>query len=183
MERDIIDDVIKQWRAERPDLDARPLAIVGRILRLAGILERRANSALKPFGLPIWAFDVLGTLRRQGAPFAMTPTALMQSTMLSSGAMTNRIDRLEEQGLVAREPDPDDRRSLRVTLTAAGCKTVERAAAVRLAEAREALRGLNGSERKQLADLLRQCLSGIECSDAPSDSKIRLRNHTSNNEK
>ncbi len=122
MERDIIDTVIKQWRTERPDLDSRPLAVVGRILRLAGILERRANAALKPFGLPIWAFDVLGTLRRQGAPFSMTPTELMRSTMLSSGAMTNRIDRLEEQGLVAREPDPDDRRSLHVRLTSVRVK-------------------------------------------------------------
>jgi DNA-binding MarR family transcriptional regulator len=138
------------------------MAVVGRILRLAGHLERRANEVLKPFSLPIWAFDVLGTLRRQGKPYSMTPTELLRSTMLTSGAMTNRIDRLEELGLVARSPDPDDRRSLRVRLTDAGLAVIEQATVARFAEATDALRGISQKEEKMLADLLRKIMLALE---------------------
>lgn len=162
MQLDVVDHVLDEWRRERPDLDARALAVVGRILRLAGILERRANRALKRFAVPIWAFDVLGTLRRHGKPFSMTPTELMQSAMLSSGAMTNRIDRLEKLGLVARKPDPHDRRSLQVRLTPKGLKLVDAAAAVRFAEAADALRATSSADRKQFATLLRQLLIHLE---------------------
>lgn len=165
MQRDIIDDVLREWRSVRPNLDSRSLGVVGRILRMAGIFERRANAALKRYGLTIWAFDMLATLRRQGQPYSLTPTDLMRSTMLSSGAMTNRIDRLEEQGLVAREADPIDRRSLRVRLTATGLKTLDAAAAARFQESDGALRGASPAERKQLARLLRKVLRGVEGDD------------------
>src|SRR5690606_21649558 len=139
-----------------PGVDAQPLAVIGRILRLAGILEQRANAALRPSGLAVWGFDVLGALRRQGEPYSLTPKELMDSTMLSSGAMTNRIDRLQELGFVRREPNAADRRSLRVTLTAAGLDVLELAIPARLGEARDALRGLTQEERSQLANLLRK---------------------------
>src|SRR5690606_39108782 len=124
MDQDVIDEVIKQWRRERPDLDPTPLAVVGRILRLSCHFERQTNEALKPFDLPIWGFDLLGTLRRSGEPYTLTPTELMKSAMLSSGAMTNRIDRLETMGLVERKPAPNDRRSLHVVLTPKGLELI-----------------------------------------------------------
>ncbi len=162
MQSDVVDRVLDQWQRERPDLDAQALAVVGRILRLAGILERRANLTLEEFGIPIWAFDVLGTLRRHGKPYSMTPTELMQSAMLSSGAMTNRIDRLEKLGLVVRKPDRHDRRSLQVRLTPKGRKLVDAAAVVRFDEAADALCKTPPTERKRLAASLRQLLIHLE---------------------
>jgi DNA-binding MarR family transcriptional regulator len=162
MGRDIVDEVVHQWRTERPDLDAMPLAVVGRILRLAGHLEQRANEVLTPFDLAIWAFDVLGTLRRSGPPYAMTPSQLTRSAMLTSGAMTNRIDRLEEKGLVERRRSSEDRRSLQVRLTAKGLKLVEEAVPVRLQEAKQALRGISAQDQKVLANLLRKMILGLE---------------------
>lgn len=162
MQRDHLDHVLEQWQQTRPDLDSQPMAVVGRILRLAGLLEDRANIALKPFGLAIWGFDVLGTLRRQGKPYSLTPTELMQATMLSSGAMTNRIDRLEKLGLVERTPHEHDRRSLLVTLTAKGLRVVDQAAVARFDEARDALQEISGQEQANLARLLRKILNQLE---------------------
>ena len=166
MAKDIIDQLIDQWERERPDLDARPMAVVGRILRLATHLDRRVNEALKPFGLAVWGFDILATLRRHGKPYAMTPTALMEAAMLSSGAMTNRIDRLENLGLVERQPSPNDRRSFQVQLTRKGRKVIEKAIEVRFAEAEDALDGVSKRDRKQLGNLLRNVLLKMDCSDS-----------------
>lgn len=162
MIRDHLDEVLKQWKRTRPDLDPAPMGVVGRILRLAGQLEQRANAALAPFDLAIWGFDVLATLRRQGEPYSLTPTQLMSATVLSSGAMTNRIDRLERLGLVTRSRSQDDRRSFLVTLTPQGIKVVDAALAARLAEAKEATDGLTTSETASLAALLRKMLVGLE---------------------
>jgi DNA-binding MarR family transcriptional regulator len=162
MGSDIVDGIVKQWRDERPDLDAMPLTAVSRILRLAGLLEQRANEVLKPFDIPFWGFDVLGALRRQGRPYCLTPSELLRSTVLTSGAMTNRIDRMEELGLVERRRDPDDRRSVQVCLTLKGLKVVDAATPVRFQEAKDALRGVPAPERKLLAELLRKMLLGLE---------------------
>ncbi len=170
MENDIIDQLIDQWKRERPDLDARPMAVVGRILRLGALLDRRVNEALKPFGLAVWGFDILATLRRHGEPYAMTPTELMAAVMLSSGAMTNRIDRLETLGLVERKPSRNDRRSLRVQLTRKGRKVIEKAIEVRFAEAEDALDGVSRRDRKQLGNLLRNVLLKVDCSDSKPNS-------------
>ncbi|MFO1007556.1 MAG: MarR family transcriptional regulator [Planctomycetaceae bacterium] len=162
MEHDILDSIISQWQSERPDLDASCLGIVGRILRLAGHLERRTNERMKEFDIAIWGFDVLGTLRRRGEPFSMTPTELMKSVMLSSGAMTNRIDRLEELGLIERVPDDRDRRSLKVCLTAKGRTVIDAASPIRFNEAWDALRHLSEREKASLATLLRKVLLTVE---------------------
>ena len=162
MQKDIIDRIIEQWQTERPDLDANCMGVVGRILRLAGHLERRANEVLEESGLSIWAFDMLGTLLRSGKPYSMTPTELMKSVMLSSGAMTNRIDRLEALGLIERIPDEQDRRSLRVQLTAKGRKFITEAAPVRFEEAWNALRNLSEREHALLSSLLRKMLLTVE---------------------
>ncbi len=162
---DTIDRVLEQWRDARPDLDASALAVVGRILRLAGHMERRANQVLDEFDLPVGGFDVLGTLRRAGRPYALTPTELMRSTMLTSGAMTNRIDRLEQQGLVERRRDSKDRRSLQVCLTRKGLKVIDAAAGVRFQEANDAVSGLTARERAKLETLLGKLLIAIEPQD------------------
>ena len=162
MEHDIVDRIICQWQSERPDLDARCMGVVGRILRLAGHFERRANECLNEFDLAIWAFDVLGTLRRRGEPFSMTPTELMKSVMLSSGAMTNRIDRLEALGLIERIPHEQDRRSLQVRLTPKGRKIIDAASPVRFEEAWDAVRNLSKHEQATLATLLRKVLMTVE---------------------
>lgn len=161
MAQDLIDILIRQWKTERPDLNVEPMGVVGRVLRLATRLERRVSETLKPYGLTVGGFDILATLRRTGNPQGLTPTELMEAVMLSSGAMTNRIDRLEEQGLVERRPSPSDRRSLQVLLTAEGRKVVDEAVADRLDEAEDALCGLKAEERDQLADLLRAMLQGL----------------------
>jgi DNA-binding MarR family transcriptional regulator len=162
MDHDIVDIVIAEWQSERPDLDVSCMGVVGRILRLAGHLERRANEALKEFDLAIWAFDVLGTLRRRGEPYSMTPTELMKSVMLSSGAMTNRIDRLEAIGLIERIPHDQDRRSLQVRLTAKGREVIDASSPVRFEEAWDALRNLSEREQTALASLLRKILQTVE---------------------
>lgn len=160
--KDAIDKVLDEWRRACPQLKAKPMSVVGRILRLAGLLERRGNESLASFDLPLWAFDVLGTLRRSGPPFALTPTELSQSTMLTTGAMTNRIDRLEKLGLVRRERDPKDRRSLQVHLTDAGLGLVVPAAEARFAEAKDAVQSMSLSEQQQLAELLKNLLLHLD---------------------
>ena len=162
MSQDLIDDLISQWKTERPELDPTPMGVVGRVLRLATYLERRVGNTLKPFGLTVGGFDILATLRRSGSPYAMTPTELMEAVMLSSGAMTNRIDRLEQKGLVERQHSHSDRRSLKVHLTRMGRAVVDEAVAARLIEAEDALSGLKARERKQLAGLLRVMLQGLD---------------------
>ncbi|QDV51142.1 MarR family winged helix-turn-helix transcriptional regulator [Gimesia fumaroli] len=165
MDKDFIDHLISQWKSERPDLDATPMAVVGRILRLSTHLDRRVNEVLKPFGLALWGFDILATLRRSGSPYAMTPTELMDAVMLSSGAMTNRIDRLEQLDFVERKPSPSDRRSLQVKLTKRGRKIIDDAIAARFAEADQAQTSLKKQDRKQLADLLRTLLHNLDHKD------------------
>lgn len=161
-QRDHLDTVLDQWRQTKLDIDARSLAVVGRILRLAGMMEQRTNAALAEYNLALWEFDVLATLRRKGKPYAMTPKELMAATMLSSGAMTNRIDRLQEQGYVERIPSEEDRRSLYVSLTAKGIQVIGAASVARFAEAKEVLEHLSSPERSSLANLLRKMCVKLE---------------------
>lgn len=155
-ETDLIDGLLADWARERPDLDVSPMAVVGRVLILGQVLTARANAALKDEGLSYSDLDVLATLRRSGRPFRLTPTALRRSVLLTSGAMTACLDRLEARGFLAREPDPDDRRVLAAALTAAGRSLVDRAIALRFSEADDALAGLSAEERGALARLLRK---------------------------
>src|SRR6266849_7863006 len=129
MQQDALDRIVGEWRQVRPDLDPSPLAVLGRLQRLAGLVRRRVDTILKPYGLAWELLDVLGTLRRIGPPFQRTPTALYRACMLSSGAMTNRIDRLEVARVVTRVPDPADRRGILVELTAHGLEVVDEAIA------------------------------------------------------
>ena len=153
--RDAIDEMNAVWREVRPDLDPSPLDVVGRVLVLARHLEQSVETALKPHELSLGQFDILATLRRGGEGAKMTPTTLWKSVMLSSGAMTNRLDRLEGAGLISREPDPDDRRGFVVGLTPEGKTRIDAATETRFAEARASMPDLSAEQLKDLIDSLR----------------------------
>jgi DNA-binding MarR family transcriptional regulator len=161
---DLIDRMNEQWRAARPDLDPSPLEVVGRVIVLAQYLERSVNEALARHGLTLGQFDILATLRRRPDD-RLTPTQLMQSVMLSSGGMTNRLDRLEEAGWIRRQADPVDRRGVVVELTPAGRKLIDAATETRFAEARNSLPPLDGNEMREMKLLLRKWLATISSGD------------------
>ncbi len=159
---DAVDGLLDAWKAARPDLDPTPLALVGRVIVLAKQLERSVETALAKHGLALGQFDILGTLRRQGPRGALAPSQLLKSVMLSSGGMTNRLDKLEVAGWVVRRQDPDDRRGVVVELTAKGCKLIDAATATRFAEAKTSQPKLPVKEKDALAKLLRQWLKELE---------------------
>lgn len=153
---DLIDQLLVDWRRERPDLDASAMAVVGRVLHLGQLLETGADECLKPLELSYTELDLLATLRRSGAPFRLSPTELRRAVLLTSGAMTACLNRLQARGLIRREPDPRDGRALFAVLTAKGAKLAERAIALRFEQARRAVAGLDADEQAQLAGLLRK---------------------------
>jgi len=159
---DVIDRMNEQWRRVRPDLDPGALDVVGRVLVLAQFLDKSVNEALAKHDLSLGQFDILATLRRDEGDNGLTPTRLMRSVALSSGGMTNRLDRLETAGLIAREPDPGDRRGVVIRLTAAGRHVIDDATETRFAEAKGSLPPLTKSEMKDLAELLRKWLAAFE---------------------
>ncbi|MBL0586936.1 MULTISPECIES: MarR family winged helix-turn-helix transcriptional regulator [Aeromonas] len=156
MDSDHVDLLLAQWARQRPDLDCSPMGVLGRVARMAAIAGREVSEELKECGLLGSDFDILATLRRAGEP--LTPTALYQSAMLSSGAMTARLDKLEQRGLIIRQAAPDDRRSLLVNLTDAGLALVDEAVERHLANERRLLAPLTGEEQAQLAALLKRWL-------------------------
>ncbi len=118
--QDEVDRLVAAWSRERPDLDVSPLEVLSRVTRLARHLDRMRRATFAEHGLDVWEFDVLAALRRAGSPYVLSPGRLVTSTMVTSGTMTNRIDRLAARGLVERLPDPSDRRGVHVRLTPAG---------------------------------------------------------------
>ncbi len=158
MHKDIIDEFKDDWRRQRPDLDSEPMGIVLRINALAKLLGDQASGRLEEFDLQWWQYDVLSALRRKGKPFTMAATELADAGMLTSGAMTNRIDRLEQEGLVRRLPDPADGRRVLVQLTSKGLALIDFAATARFEVATAALGSLDLEQRRQLGDLLRHVL-------------------------
>ena len=162
MRYDIVDDILNQWSEERPELDTAPLRVVIRVMALYRSFLRDATRALEPLGLELWEYDVLSALRRQGNPFALPATGLAKETDLSTGAMTNRIDRLEERGLVYRHPDEGDRRCVIVRLTRKGRKVIDEAIRHRLNAASDSLRDLQLWQQNQLANLLRTVMLSAE---------------------
>jgi DNA-binding MarR family transcriptional regulator len=160
--RDTIDALQEDWSEQRPDLDPEPMGVVLRIQALAKILGEQTAARLQEYDLQWWQYDVLSTLRRQGEPFTLPATALADSAMLTSGAMTNRIDRLEEQGLVRRLKDASDRRKVLVQLSDTGLKLIETATEARFETAMEALETLSPRQRASLSNLLRRVLTAQE---------------------
>ena len=155
---DEVDDLVAAWRQQRPDLDVAPLQVLSRVSRLARHLDIARRGAFAAHGLESWEFDVLSALRRSGPPFQLTPGALLRATLVTSGTMTNRIDRLAAAGLVSREPDPRDRRGVLVTLSEQGKEAVDAAFTDLLEREQALLASLGEDERRVLADLLRVLL-------------------------
>jgi DNA-binding MarR family transcriptional regulator len=160
--RDEVDDLVAAWRAERPDLDVEPLQVVSRVSRLARHTDRARRAAFASHGLELGEFDVLAALRRQGPPYRLSPGALLRTTLVTSGTMTNRVDRLEQAGLVRRAPDPQDKRGVLVTLTEPGAARVDAALADLLQAEQALLAGLSRDDRRLLADLLRALLIPLD---------------------
>jgi DNA-binding MarR family transcriptional regulator len=160
-ERDGVDLILEQWRRERPDLDASPIGIIGRISRLARELEQRLEPVYREQGLESGWYDVLATLRRSGPPYRVRPTEFTGALMLTSSGTTKRLDRLEQAGLITREPDPDDRRGTLIGLTAAGQELIDTASEAHLNNERRLLSALTDADRRRLADLLRKLQLGL----------------------
>jgi DNA-binding MarR family transcriptional regulator len=152
---DEVDRLVAAWGRERPDLDVSPLAVLSRVTRLARHLDLARGAAFDQHDLETWEFDVLAALRRAGRPYELSPGQLLTLTLVSSGTMTNRIDRLAERGLVTRRPDPGDRRGVLVTLTAEGRARVDAALEDLLEQEEDILAALSRPDRQRLADLLR----------------------------
>src|SRR5215467_11436439 len=166
-QRDEVDDLVAGWRAERPDLDLEPLQVLSRVSRLARHLDRARRAAFAAHGLETWEFDVLSALRRQGSPYQLSPGALLRATLVTSGTMTNRIDRMAEGQLVRRLPDPQDKRGVLVQLTDGGRAVVDAALTDLLRNERDLLAGLDPDDRGQLASLLRRLLSPFDADATP----------------
>ena len=162
---DEVDRIVAAWRRERPDLDVSPMEILSRVSRLARQLDLARKSSFSDYGIEGWAFDVLSALRRAGEPYQLSPSTLLQETLVTSGTMTNRIDRLVARGWVDRRPDPGDRRGVLVQLSDSGRATVVAALADLLVKEREILSGLTPAGSRKLAALLRELSTGFDGSE------------------
>ncbi|TPK57450.1 MarR family transcriptional regulator [Mesorhizobium sp. B2-4-19] len=153
---------IEQWKRERPDLDVSPMGVLGRLNEASSLIARdRLAPLFAQFGLQAGEFDVLATLRRSGSPYALTPTDLYEATMVTSGAMTNRLDRLEKAGLILRGPHPNDRRGIVVRLTEKGLALIDEALTAHVANEHEILAGLTPAEREALSHLLEKLIGSV----------------------
>src|SRR5438094_156722 len=159
---DRIDEILEQWRHERPELDVSALATVGRLMRTAQLSHAALAGSMADYGLQPGWFDLLAPLRRAGKPYELNPTQLMRATMLSSGGVTKRLDRLVEAGLVERRPDPSDRRGTLVRLTPRGKRVVDKAVESHVAHERRLLGALRPEQRRALDDALRTLLAELE---------------------
>jgi DNA-binding MarR family transcriptional regulator len=163
--RDEVDELVEAWARERSDLDLGPVEVFSRISRLARHLDLARRRAFTAHGIESWEFDVLAALRRAGAPYELSPGRLVRETLVTSGTMTNRVDRLAGRGLVERLPDPRDRRGVLVRLTPEGKATVDGAFTALLAAERALLADLPARERTRLAGLLRTLLAPFDSVD------------------
>jgi DNA-binding MarR family transcriptional regulator len=159
--RDAVDLILTQWSRERPDLDCSPMGIVGRISQLQREVNLAQRATFARHGLDVPSFDVLAALRRAGPPYQLTPTALMRTALVTSGAITQRLDRLEERGWITRTRSDADGRAVVVTLTPAGRRALDTALPDHLATEGKLLHGLSDEDREQLAGLLRKFLVAL----------------------
>ena len=164
---DHVDEIVEQWAAERPDLDSTPLHVIGRISRLSDVIDEQLRPVFAAFGLGDGDFDVLATLRRNGPPFELTPTELAARTMVTSGAVSKRVDRLVGAGLVERRVSAADARGRHVRLTDRGKALIDEAYPVHLRNEARLLAGLSVAERDQLAVLLRKAGASVDGAGVP----------------
>jgi DNA-binding MarR family transcriptional regulator len=161
-DHDEVDRIVRAWQRERPDLNFAPLQVLSRVGRLTRHLDRARRTAFTRSKLESWEFDVLSALRRAGEPYTLSPKQLLQQTLVSSGTMTNRIDRLVESGLVERKADPGDGRGILVVMTLTGLTRVD-AAITRLVDAEaDMLAALSSADQQRLAGLLRKLSLGFD---------------------
>ena len=160
--QDQVDRLVEAWRRERPDLDLSPMEVLSRVTRVAQRLDRIRRATFSASAVESWEFDVLAALRRAGDPYELSPGRLIRETHVTSGTMTNRVDRLVQRGLVERSPDPRDRRGVLVRLTARGRETVDGAFVDLLHREQGLLSSLTRQERRQLATLLRRLSATLE---------------------
>ena len=171
--QDEVDRLISAWHRERPDLDVGPMHVLSRVTRLALHLDRARRQAFASHDLEGWEFDVLSALRRSGPPYELSPGRLLRETLVTSGTMTNRVDRMAARGLVERRPDPDDRRGVQVRLTRAGRNAVDAALDALLVRERELLAGLGERDAARLAHLLRTLVAPFDSDSADDRAGIR----------
>ncbi len=159
---DIIDNLVDDWKQERPELDASAMLVVGRILKLGKILEKKASIAIQNNDIVYSDLDVLATLRRSGKPFELTPKQLMKSVLITSGAMTALLKRLEKLKLIYRIPSQKDGRVISAGLTKKGEAVIDNAIEIRFKEAKDTVSIFDESEKKQLSDLLKKLLKSVD---------------------
>lgn len=169
---DAVDRLLEQWRTERPDIDASPMGVVGRLSRASRVLERSLHEEFARHGLMPGEFDILATLRRAGPPFQLTAGALARSAMVTSGAITNRVDRLVAKGLTTREVDPANRRTVLIGLTSRGRSVVDAALPNHVRNEVALLTPLTPKEQVQLAGLLRKLLLEHDPASARPDRAV-----------
>ncbi|MBA3984066.1 MAG: MarR family transcriptional regulator [Acidimicrobiia bacterium] len=167
-EHDAVDRITSQWSAVRPDIDVSPINVIGRVSRLSRLVDRRLAENFARYGIEAWMYDVLATLRRSGEPYELTAGDLVRQTMVTTGAITNRIDRLEQRGLVERA-SADDRRKVIVRLTKQGLDAVEEVVVDHMATERQILADLSSRQQHDLAHLLRKTLLALGDGADPHD--------------
>lgn len=161
-DKDVIDRLVEEWGQERPELDAKAMHIVGRIIKLGKTLEKQASDALKGFDIYYTDLDVLATIRRSGKPYRLAPKQLMKSVLITSGAMTALLDRLTKLELIYRVPDEHDKRIKLACLTEKGITVIDKAIVERFDVATSAVQHLDAKKRGQLAKLLKELLMSID---------------------
>ena len=174
-EGDHVDHLLRQWREEMPRLDASPMEVIARLSRLSRIFERQVEELYARYGLNQSQFGVLAALRRAGTPYCLSPTELYNSLLISSGAMTNRLERLAAAGYIERLSDPEDGRSMLVKLTKAGKQLIERILPQHYENEHRLLSALEPEERAQLAGLLRRLLLDFEDHSPPASARALAR--------
>jgi DNA-binding MarR family transcriptional regulator len=164
---DAVAAVLEQWRRERPDVDVSPIEVVGRIMRISRMWDKEIKDFLAGHDLESGEFDVLSTLRRSGAPYELTAGAFLRASLVTTGAITLRVDRMQAKGLVVRVRDATDRRSVKIRLTPLGLEVIDRVLPLHLANEARLLRSLTVEERGSLATTLAQLLESH--GDVPPD--------------
>ncbi|MCW8347952.1 MarR family transcriptional regulator [Vibrio sp. ZSDZ65] len=159
---DAVDRVVTQWAKEKPELETEPMAMMGRMMRLAKYMETQVAEVHKKYDLKMGEFDVLATLRRSGSPYQLTPSELIDSMMLTSGAMTNRMDKLESKGYISRTHSKEDRRSVRVKLTDEGLVLIDKMMEEHVEVQQKLVQSLSKPQKKNLNQLLKQWLGQFE---------------------
>lgn len=156
-----IEEIRAQWAKQRPDIDTGPMGLIGRVVRLSALYSEEMSKTFAKHGLNAASFDVLATLLRSGPPYALSPNQLLATMMVTSGTMTNRIDQLEKSDLVERVPNPEDKRSVRVQLTADGIRKIDAAVSDHVVVQARLVEGLSAADQSKLNEILDKCLSSF----------------------